>query len=436
VLGVYVSLAMVLAIVASAQAAYDDAISINLSVGSDSTVPAGPLVGAAGFSASNWMNMTGGHPANWAASVDGSGWTSGSLSGPQLTSTGAALGTGHNTPPQAGDAFRIDLYDGGWGQNSQWNTGNPLTANLPGHSGMSNGDMPHGWGPTGLGISVSTLPASFVAAGYDIWALMGPTRNSGVGLTWQKLNAAPLTTLSSPAYAIYYPATGAPYTASRSLAAVQVLKVGSAAAPDMTTDTTPGALDLGGGNLIAVGTAASKTITLTALNGNVTVTPNMSEGIFSFATPLPGQPVVPATPAAYTIQMAAQTVPGHYTATATFTTDIVEGAGFKTFTYNLSADVAAHPGDVDGSGQVGLSDYNIIKVNFGLTEINGHAVGWADGDVDASGQVGLSDYNVVKLHYGHTTGDGIGAVTTPEPATMSLLVLGGLSALLRRRRIA
>lgn len=81
----------VLLLAGSAQAAYTDAISINLAYGASSTV-SGPQTGGAGTNFGGWMNMTGGHSANWAASANNSGWTSGSFDS-NLSATGMALGS-------------------------------------------------------------------------------------------------------------------------------------------------------------------------------------------------------------------------------------------------------------------------------------------------------------------------------------------------------
>ncbi|MCY2926252.1 MAG: dockerin type I domain-containing protein [Planctomycetota bacterium] len=101
------------------------------------------------------------------------------------------------------------------------------------------------------------------------------------------------------------------------------------------------------------------------------------------------------------------------------------------FTYDLSATVVAHAGDVNGDGQVSLLDYNVIKANFGNAYESGNH--WGDGDVNGDHQVGLLDFNIVKAHFGHTTGDGAAVTAVPEPATISLLALAGLAALRRKQ---
>jgi hypothetical protein len=184
---------------------YSDAISINLAIGSDGTV-SGKQTGGAGSSFGGWMNMTRvtANNANYAASADNSGWTSWAFDS-NLTASGAGLGS-----------FRIDLYDGGWGANTTWN--DPANgANTLGRSGVSNGNMPNNWGPTSLSIDFNSIPSSLVTDGYDLYALVGATRNSGSGLSWVKLNTAELLYSTNPP----------PYTLNslgmRSVAAVQIL---------------------------------------------------------------------------------------------------------------------------------------------------------------------------------------------------------------------
>jgi len=177
-----------------------DAISVNLAGDGAGGTVSGSQTGADG-TYSAWINVSGGHSANWAASADGSGWTSGTMDS-SLSETGADLGS-----------FSFTLYDGGWGANLIWNDGGQ-TANTTTRAGISNGEMPNNWGPTGLGLALAAVPF----AEYDVWGLIGPTYNSGAGLTWTKLNTETITEAASGSFAFNT------YT-MRSMAAFQVLEV-------------------------------------------------------------------------------------------------------------------------------------------------------------------------------------------------------------------
>ncbi|MCY2926287.1 MAG: dockerin type I repeat-containing protein, partial [Planctomycetota bacterium] len=181
--------------------------------------------------------------------------------------------------------------------------------------------------------------------------------------------------------------------------------------------------------------ASAQTVTLNNIGGSdVNITAATVTGGFAFTLPLPGTPtyaVASGASAVYGIELPGQSTPGHYAGTATFVTDIADGAGFKTFTYDLAADVVAHAGDVNGDGQVSLLDYNIIKAHFGNAYADGNH--WNDGDVNSDLQVGLLDFNIVKAHFGHTTGDGAALTAVPEPASMLALLGVALPMLLKRR---
>ncbi len=85
-------------------------------------------------------------------------------------------------------------------------------------------------------------------------------------------------------------------------------------------------------------------------------------------------------------------------------------------------------GDVDLSGAVDGADYVALKRHMGLVS----AAVRADGDLNRDGDVDWNDLQLLTANFGRTSADS--PVAIPEPATLSLLALGGL-AMLRRRRI-
>jgi probable HAF family extracellular repeat protein len=81
------------------------------------------------------------------------------------------------------------------------------------------------------------------------------------------------------------------------------------------------------------------------------------------------------------------------------------------------------PGDANGDGKVDLSDFGILKDNFG----SGTTL--AEGDFNADTKVDLSDFGILKNNFGST-----GALFVPEPSTFLLAALAGIGMLAVRRR--
>jgi len=90
------------------------------------------------------------------------------------------------------------------------------------------------------------------------------------------------------------------------------------------------------------------------------------------------------------------------------------------------------PGDADGDGAVGASDLGIFAGQFGLRDPAGALSCNFNGD----GMVDLADFVILQGNYGYARSPS-GQFTlaiTPEPATITVLALGGLVLARRRRR--
>jgi len=78
-------------------------------------------------------------------------------------------------------------------------------------------------------------------------------------------------------------------------------------------------------------------------------------------------------------------------------------------------------GDFNLDGLIDLLDLGVVGDEYGLGS------GWATGDANGDGAVDLLDLGAVGDNYGF-------AVSVPEPATMTLLAIGGIAALIRRKK--
>ena len=91
-----------------------------------------------------------------------------------------------------------------------------------------------------------------------------------------------------------------------------------------------------------------------------------------------------------------------------------------------SLDPPSLRGDADGDGEVQFSDFVILSENFGS------AGQYTDGDFDKDAEVQFSDFVILSGNFGQSGGAVAAAV--PEPAGMTLAVIGLLLAGCARRR--
>jgi len=84
------------------------------------------------------------------------------------------------------------------------------------------------------------------------------------------------------------------------------------------------------------------------------------------------------------------------------------------------------PGDANLDGTVNLSDFTILKAHFGQSPAD-----WPDGDFNDDDTVNLSDFTILKAHFGESKS---AATALPEPASLSLLALGAMMTLKRKRK--
>jgi len=78
------------------------------------------------------------------------------------------------------------------------------------------------------------------------------------------------------------------------------------------------------------------------------------------------------------------------------------------------------PGDANGDCVVDLSDLSILGTNWDSTT----ATGPSQGDFNGDGNVDLSDLSILGTNWGAVCPEG--AVPTPEPSTIAMLILGAL----------
>jgi hypothetical protein len=85
-------------------------------------------------------------------------------------------------------------------------------------------------------------------------------------------------------------------------------------------------------------------------------------------------------------------------------------------------------GDANLDGVVELADLQILSDNWGNTDAY-----WSEGDLNGDGIVELADLQILSDYWGGT-GSMPTIITTPEPTTVSLLAIGSLALLCRKKK--
>ncbi len=86
------------------------------------------------------------------------------------------------------------------------------------------------------------------------------------------------------------------------------------------------------------------------------------------------------------------------------------------------------PGDANLSGAVDATDLNVLGLSW-----QQNVALWSGGDFTANGSVGADDLNVLGLNWQKSNNAAAAAV--PEPATLSLILIAGVSLFHRRRSV-
>ena len=100
-------------------------------------------------------------------------------------------------------------------------------------------------------------------------------------------------------------------------------------------------------------------------------------------------------------------------------------------TYYLHYYCNTNYGDANLDGNTDFTDFQILLDHW---QTSGPSIGWAEGDFNGSYTVDFLDFQIL-LDYWNPGGWNFAPAQTSEPATLTLLLLGGLTLLRRGRKI-